>query len=901
MKHGTAVFLALAFALCGPSLLPAQVLPNGDFEKGTEGWALSQQEMARAEFAAAESDRSAGGKAGRIEVTVNGPPHRLQLMHEFRTATLTPGEGYVLRFYAKGEQPTAFRVVLMNRNRPWDNLGVSRPVAVDSTWKEFRFVFRARKSDQEFGKVNFFLGEAQGTVWIDGVAIEPYTPTPVEPDGPELNADAWSLQFFKTGAIARLVHKPTGQVLIEPSEDRLAYEVTFFQDAVHETVSSEQAESIRCEPLGVRPGYRFVARHDRATVSLSYGIDEATNMIECRSEVENKSDAAVTRIVFPMIDAPESLGEKSRDDVLLYPAFDGCVIDDPRAVFRRGKSTLSQTYPGALSCQVMAFCDPVAGLYLASHDPDGYAKEFTVDAGFRIRFSIAHLAPVRPGEDLRPTYPIVLGPFAGDPQRGGTSWYDAADVYRNWSQKQRWAERKVHTRSDTPDWLRRGALVTMYNPRQITPSGDVSKLEAFLSDYGTRFHTPLLPNNRGYERWGTWCGQEYLPVMPDEATFRRSAEIARKLDGRSMIMLSGYRWTIEKTSPEGEHHSNQDRFDRELARWMVHDVTGKPVIRTSDKPNDYHGRKWSRMCRATDFAKQTIVDVSKYFVENGYSVIHFDQECSGGYSASVCWAKGHGHPPGHGRWVHLAMADLYQQLCETCRSIDPEFMLSMEEPNELYLPWLNLCQSRPYGITPEWPAVPPATRTVPLFIYLYHENLIGWAAFYPWKSAGRPGYSLAKGFTVGLMPGLVPPQNLGFRNEATRERFMTLFTRCMIGYRTFAHDYLVRGRMERPLALGIPLRTLSRSASGAIVVPAVSHEVWSLDDGRVGVVFVNPQTEPYQLEADLSPLIAEGKPVAIREVSTQGGERKHSSPKIRVTIAPLDMLLLEVAGERRAS
>ena len=129
--------------------------------------------------------------------------------------------------------------------------------------------------------------------------------------------------------------------------------------------------------------------------------------------------------------------------MLLFPAFDGCVIDDPRAVFRRGRGSLEQTYPGALSCQVMAFCDPVAGLYLASHDPDGYAKAFAIEGGFQTRLSIAHLGPQVPGEDLRPTYPIVLGPFQGDPRRGGTSWYDAAAIYRDWSQKQKWAELRV--------------------------------------------------------------------------------------------------------------------------------------------------------------------------------------------------------------------------------------------------------------------------------------------------------------------------------------------------------------------------------------------------------------------------------------------------------------------------
>ena len=889
-KCGRLGWLLVAVLLIPPSFLPAQVVSNGDFENGVQGWSWSQQETARGVFSVEQSDRAAGESAARVEVTVNAPAHRLQLMHDFPNDSLQPGDGYVLRFFAKASQPTEFQTKLMNKQKPWNNLGVSKTVAVDADWKEFRFPFLAKTSDQKLGKVNFFLGQAKGTVWIDGVTIEPYDPTVIEPDGPTLKTDRWVTQFFASGAIGRMVHKPSGRVLIEPAENTSAYEITLLQEGVRRVVSSTTATAIRHETFADGQGLRFVADHPEVDVTITYRIDPVTGLLECRSEVSNKTEAAITAIKFPIVHAPTMLGEASDDDVLLYPAFDGVVVDDPKATLQGSRRGFSDHYPGSLSCQLMAYSDPTAGLYLASHDPDGYAKQFTVDSQFQMRMTISHLAPELAGKDVKPPYPIMIGTFSGEPKQGGTSWYDAAEIYRRWSEQQAWAERKVRTRKDTPDWLRRGALVTCYNPRQLTPPGDQSRLKAFIEDYTNRYGLPVMPNNRGFERYGTWCGQEYLPVMPDEATFRGSAEITRQLGGRSMIMLSGYRWTIERTTPEGEDYSSQERFDREVAPWAVHDTTGEPVVKTSTKKNDFHGRKWSRLCRATDFAKSTIVDLSKYFVTNGYSVIHFDQECSGAYAASVCHAKDHGHPPGHGRWVHLAMADLYQQICDTCRPLDPDFMLSMEEPNELYLPWLNLCQSRPFGITPEWPVVAPGNRSVPLFLYLYHENLIGWAAFYPWKSAGRPWYTLAKGFTIGQMPGLVPSPDPG-------DQFSTLFTRCMTGYRTFAHDYLVWGRMERPLALDVPERQFDWKVKGvkegAIVVPAVSHAVWRLDNGRTGIVFVNPETESHTVKIDLSPLLKDEGQITVREVSTQGGERTHKSVQLQIEIPPLDMLLLE--------
>ena len=75
MKRCIASFLPLVVTLLyALPLARGQVLPNGGFEDGTKGWGLSQQEMARAYFDAVDSDSSAGGKAGRIQVTVNGAP-----------------------------------------------------------------------------------------------------------------------------------------------------------------------------------------------------------------------------------------------------------------------------------------------------------------------------------------------------------------------------------------------------------------------------------------------------------------------------------------------------------------------------------------------------------------------------------------------------------------------------------------------------------------------------------------------------------------------------------------------------------------------------------------------------------------------------------------------------------
>ncbi|MBU0608287.1 MAG: hypothetical protein KKI08_10380, partial [Armatimonadetes bacterium] len=422
----------------------------------------------------------------------------------------------------------------------------------------------------------------------------------------------------------------------------------------------------------------------------------------------------------------------------------------------------------------------------------------------------------------------------------------------------------------------------------------LDQLQAYLARFRALYGAPLIANSRGWERWGMWTGQEYLPPLPSEEHFTDAGRITRAADGRGMVMLSGYRWTIEKQQPDGSVHSSQERFDREVSRYAVCDAAGRPIIHTSDKADDWHGQKWAMLCRSTPFATDTIVDTAEYCVRRGYPVVHFDQEVSGAYQAGVCGSRAHGHPPGHGRYVHEGLVGLYRRLRERCGPANPDFVLSMEEPNELYLPYLNLCQCRPFGLTTEWPAVAPMTRTVPLFSFLYHDYLIQWAAFYPWKSAGRPEVSTAKGFAAGLMPGLQPYDNTLPAEGTTR--YSGFFRRCMDLYLGPAREYLVFGRMLKAPPLNIPQRTLSLGKDrGETTVPAVWHSLWQLEDGRRGLVLLNPETEAHTLTFDLTTLTPAG--ATVRLVAPDAAAREIRAAG-QVTVEAGDAALIEIIPER---
>ncbi len=887
-RAGAALAAVLVWLATGAAF-SQDIVPNGGFEQGLAGWRLSQQSGAQGS-AVAQPTAGAVGNAAKVAVATPNLAHHIQFFCDFDSALLEPGEAYCLSFLVRADPPRTFSVKLLNNKAPWGLVGLSETVSASPAWRKVRVVFRAGRPREKKLRLDFFFGDAAGTVWLDEIKLARYArPAPPKPDGPALEGRAWKLQFYKNGAVAQFAHKPTGQVLLRGDPVGPVYEVLYRVGEEERRETSADAQGV--DGGAVAPGrLRWRFRHREFQVECAVALDEESDLARFSVRVLNSGPGAIVAIRYPILAAPDALGASPADDCILYPQCDGGLIENPKEAFSRGPNSIESTYPGPLSCQLVAYYDGRAGLYLACYDAQGWPKAFRVALGADLTFQVAHLLPILPGKDAQVSYPAVLGAFSGD-------WHDAAEIYRQWSRKQSWCAKPLAEQRTTPRWLRRGALVTYYNPRAKDSAGKPkfqgAGLSRWLDELVAQYHAPLIVNNRGWERYGEWTGQEYLPPYPSAEEFRAQARAIRAAGGLGMIMLSGYRWTIEKKLADGTVYSSAERFFREVAPFAVFDLAGKaPVVHTSANPRDFHGQRWAQLCRATEFAKKTIVDVARYCVEAGYPIIHFDQEVSGAVYAGLCGSRSHGHPPGWGKWIHEELADLFRRIREACAPLDEDFALSMEEPNELYLPYLQLCQSRPFGLTAEFPIRRPMTRSVPLFCYLYHDYVVGWAAFYPWKSAGHPRYSLAKGFAAGLMPGIAVAFTSRMR-QAERAAYETMFNNLMRAYLGYAREFLLWGKMLRPLELDVPTRELNLGPRwGKYSAPAVFHSVWQLRDGRVGVVLINPETEAHQVSLNLLrfPQAQRRKPA----LYTLQGKRELAGARCAVEVPPLELVLVEL-------
>ena len=841
--------LAMAFlsaSLCSAAAPTAgNLLPNGSFDEGKAHWSLHTEQGAKATFVVEPVD---GDPAGHLVVTTaKGRNSHVQFACSFPQNALEPGKIYRLQFRCKSSLPRNTRVVLIERLKPWGHAGVASEFPMTNQWQTQHACFRAKALPCPDLKLDFFLGDASGDVWLDDVSI-------VRVDMDELTAQrkaagniqiaAQTSTFYLSdrGVLTGLHDSRTKHHLIFPLDENPAFRLRLRRGQEVLERTSDQAANITHERMDER--VTFTATFPDMTVRYTYEPYGRDGLLACRIRVDNRSDWAVTEVDFPRVFCPGLLGDSSADDRLLYPLHDGGIAVDPYE--KMMGTSLSSTYPGSLSCQVMAFYDPEGGLVVANFDPTGEVKRLCAKSDLNMSLSVTQLRPVTPGANVVVDQPVVLGAFKG-------TWHDGAELYRKWAQQQSFCATPLHKSPLWPAKFRNGAMVNYFSPgredKEKKHKYCLENLEKILPELEVQSGLPMITISWGWEQHGMWCSQEYFPAFPSDEDFTNRGDLFDRY-GTGMVMLSGYRWTFEKPwAPRGPYDGTE-RFNREVKPWVTcrEDPATPTIVEPKDKES-YKGSKYATLCRATRFTNDTISDISQRCVKAGYTVIHWDQCTSGGAGQAYCLSPDHGHPPGYGRWIHTSLVDLFERLRSDCGAMSPDFALSMEEPGELYIPYLQLIQSRPYVITPDFPVSPPLTEAVPLFMYLYHEYQAGWASHLPaTATGGHPERTIAKGFAAGCMPGMlhVILYNPGIRwAPSCRE----MFFKCCRVYREEGLPFLLYGRMMKPLAIDVPMRTIQvtsrRKVKTDLEVPAFYHSVWQAPDGRRAVVFFNPEETPH--------------------------------------------------------
>ncbi len=691
--------------------------------------------------------------------------------------------------------------------------------------------------------------------------------------------------------LARLIHKGSNASLLAEPTGKDLFQIGLQEpDGQITTLSSSQAKQGSVHKDFGQEKSRLVLSY-QGLAGLDLAVQAAVEakpndpLLYWTLRVENRTGKPIAWLRFPMIMAPGAL-DQPEDDLLVLPALPGTLIRNPCSAWPMGY-TVSLSYPGNLSAQLVSYQDQSAGLYLASMDAQGYPMGFTIGKrreGLLLYHQWLPLASQQPVWES--PYPVVLAGVQG-------SWYQTADLYKQWAVRQPWCAKTLPQRDDIPDWWKQGPLVYVSSARTYDKKGQCNgsyypRMCEHLRAVREKLGSPMVVMLAGWEKHRTWTGGDYFPIFDEPNALPVLAQM-RQEGFRPFFFLSGLFYTFKNQGVDAGHIPGADRF----LSCFVLDKDGTPQVFVLDesRPN----RPWRRLsyqfCPAAPATKDFFCQVVEQAIGRGVDVLQMDQTVSG--AGAVCYAKEHGHLPGPGLHQTQAFHDLLRSIRRHGKQKSKEFVLFHEEPHEQLLPLVDGFHVREY-YEKRWYRSYPGAVGIPLFSYLYHEYAIGYGG----DSAGlSPANSreLVRTHAINLVTGRTPGVALWGAHQAIGNahadqlRLIRAHGRLL---QTRARDFLMLGRMLHPLVLDVPKLTFHYHTDNPNAPPqpvedhAVLTSSWQAPDGRVGHLLVNISESPQQVRIRLDTRNAPSWPAA--DASLYSSHTTEASLETRSIETPQD-------------
>ena len=624
--------------------------------------------------------------------------------------------------------------------------------------------------------------------------------------------------------------------------------------------------------------------------------------------VHNRSGLQITDVQFPFIVVRYRLGGQPGSEALLRPYSVGQLHrapqppqlqpDSPFAWQFRPENGDASHYPGLTFAQFLAYYNDRGGIYVACEDTTGSIKLIKpVHCGKGIRLGLAHVGDWPTNGTRELGYDVVVRTFTGD-------WYDAAELYRQWSLQQPWARTPLHKRTDIPGWLADSPPHVVFRIQGELDLGPAEPNSQFLpytkiiplaTEAAKRLNAPVVPLIMSWERPGPWVYPDCLPPAGGEDSLRKFTQAARERGWHVGTYCNGTRWVTQHfwSGYDGQKYFDEHGGDASVCR--THD--GQRWLESWD-------RSWRpsyACCAASRVTRQIAEDFLQHLLDYGLDWIQFlDQNV--GCSTFPCFAATHGHAPAPGRWMTTAMEELVGRLRRLATKSGRPIALSVENaPNEYFLSKFDICDIR---------VIPPGhsgyeRSFLPLWNYLYHEFTLIQGAFGsgpdPYYTSTRNAYNLV----TGAMPAAVITGSGRLLNReafpwaawepplGSDEDAWQMFRTAVALRRGKGRDFLVYGRMERPAEVdGIATKTWIE-ADRQHRIPVVFQCAWRNPAGRFAVVAANWTSEAQifrirdeRLGARCSETLSEAKGVQSRVLQAGAGS-------LEVSLPPLACALLE--------
>lgn len=585
--------------------------------------------------------------------------------------------------------------------------------------------------------------------------------------------------------------------------------------------------------------HEFRGKNLNATVTIE--MNDHSNTASFGLEIENDEDFILRSVFFPVVWGLGKIGGSAEDDMAFYPLGDGIVVKNPLKY--PNELHMTEMYPSTASMQVMCHYDPdETGLYMAANDDQGYPKkpsldwmEWSAERHFTAFFE--HPIPEYAGNDYTMDYSCLIGSFHGD-------WYDAAEIYQSWALTTDFVSAgKVFEDKDTPEWFSKTSVVSSSNRDADLVHNPLSRIENMTEEFNELTGVNTTHLIFAWAQNGAWCGPYYFPPAAGEDNFTNSMNNITDDGGHPFLYISGSVWRITRGDIGYEDY---ELFNDIGAQWVCIDQYGNPIIDAG-----YLILNWTsaRMCPMTDFWHQMVVNNTLDCLRLGVDVVQIDEFPIG--SIYPCYNASHGHPLGYSKDITAAYRSIINDSRTEGRKINPDFLLSMEEPCEFYIPFMDTYASRDNA--PEFLLYPFAIEQfgndvefVPFFSHVYHEYITAFAEpipmnyNYPELFINQMKRSLARACVSGEVISGSADVKENLRPEV-RQFYNTTVRASAI----YCNDYLIKGKPLRPPEIDVPNTTVdwlfysTQTLGRPFDERSVLHSAWEADDGDIGHVFIN--------------------------------------------------------------
>jgi uncharacterized protein (TIGR03437 family) len=146
---------------------PSNLLVNGAFEStGIGPWIITSGSGGKASAALDNTVAAEGNSSARIAVTATSA-NPWQVTFEQDNISITKGVTYQVQFWARSDTPRTMSIICQGGAPNFTNYGLYGSFALGRGWNLFTTSFTAAATATD-GRLEFWLGDQTGNVWIDG-------------------------------------------------------------------------------------------------------------------------------------------------------------------------------------------------------------------------------------------------------------------------------------------------------------------------------------------------------------------------------------------------------------------------------------------------------------------------------------------------------------------------------------------------------------------------------------------------------------------------------------------------------------------------------------------------------------------------------------------------------------